>query len=80
MSERREVIVGGTTFYADVIDGQTVLVQVVPEARPDPFARTSTARRTGSDGQYIRGKGWRRRYYQHRAPSYRPGYRLTTKD
>lgn len=81
MSERKEITIGGDVFYLDKIGTQTVLVQVLPEARPDPFGRTSTARRTGSDPAYVSGKGRRNRYHiGGRTPQLRAGYRLTTKE
>jgi hypothetical protein len=68
MSERKEVIVGGTLYYADMIAGQAVLVQVIDEVI-DPFDRTST--------DHIRGKGARRRYHRSgNAPVFRPGRRF----
>lgn len=68
-----EVIVRGTLFRAEVINGQRVLVQVLPEARPDPWNRTST--------DHVRGKGVRNRYHRCGGiPTVRNGWRLTTKD
>jgi hypothetical protein len=67
-----EVTLNGTTYRAEVINGQRVLVTVVPEARLKDLHGTST--------DHVRGKGARRRYHRSgNAPAFKPGNRSVWK-
>lgn len=74
--ERKQVTVQGTTYYLDVVNGEQVMVEVVPEVCPDPWNRTST-----DHPRYVSGKGRRNRYHRSGSvPVERNAWRFTTRD